>query len=254
MTASDQPPRTLYGIGYCRVSRDEQEEGTSLDDQAKEIAAYAKANGIILIDILREAYTGTVYRERKVLSQLRERYRRGEANCVIVRTFDRLARNETHFAVLLDEMEHYGVELHCVKENLDDSIMGRLARSIIAAFAEFEHQKIIDRTNTGKRNRVLLKKEFIPGNKPPYGFDWNNPAPKEKTALVIKQQEAQTALRIHTLYDKGVSISTIVRTLIAEGVPPPAHTWNRKTVLRILRDERYTGHGMAFTKHKRNAK
>ena len=263
MTTPGQNHRTLFGIGYCRVSGDEQAEGTSLEDQEQEIRAYAEANGITLIAVLHESYTGVVYRERKVLSQMRERYRKGEANCVIVRTFDRLARNETHFAVLIDEMEHHKVELLCVKETLDNSIMGKLARAIIAGFAEFEHQKILDRTLTGKRNLILIKKQFMPGPKPLYGYDWvmqprakatRSGKTEEIIALTPNEQESKIVLRVHVWFDEGLSIRQIVRQLTEEGVPPSRNNWNRKAIQRMLSDRRYIGQGMAFATHRKNAR
>ena len=203
---------------------------------------------------MKEVYTGTLYRERKVLSQVRERYRSGEINCVIVRTLDRFSRNEVHFAVLIDEMEHHKVELHCVKEKFDDSILGRFARMALVLFAEIEHQKIIELTSTGRRNVVLLKKQINPGPKPLYGYNWNDPARKKKAFLVINKEEALTVLRIHTLYDEGMAIRQIIRVLISEGTPPPVKCWSRKTIMRILKDERYIWRGMAFTTHRPNAR
>ena len=54
--------------------------------------------------------------ERKKLERVRTLYKSGVANTVIVRTFDRLSRVHTHFAILTEEMQRYHVELECAKE------------------------------------------------------------------------------------------------------------------------------------------
>src|ERR1700693_5535641 len=105
---------------YCRVSTDPQEDNTSLDEQEAVGRAYCEENGLIVGMVHREVFSGYVYREREKLSLMRERYLAGKIQGVVIRTFDRLSRKEVHFGILLEEMEHNGVAIHCVKEVLED--------------------------------------------------------------------------------------------------------------------------------------
>ena len=98
--------------GYCRVSTDPQEDGTSLDEQERAIRQYCSENGLIVGTIHRETFTGYKYREREKLELVRERYRDGKIQGVVVRTLDRLSRRQVHAAILLEEMEHHGVVFH----------------------------------------------------------------------------------------------------------------------------------------------
>ncbi len=232
---------------YCRVSTDEQEEGTSLEQQELDSRRYAIENGIVVVAVLKESFTGTLYRERKLLSTMREAYRRGEINCVIIRNFDRLSRDQTHFIVLLEEMKHHDVELRCVKEELDDTPMGRFARMTMGLFAEIERNKIIDRTVTGKRNLALLKHRLIPGAKPLYGYQWNDPSPSMKSYYVLHSDESPVIQYIYDLYDEGYSIRAIVRILEDKRIPSPSGKhWNPPTVRRILHNLAYTGEAYVF--------
>ena len=61
---------------------------------------------------------------------MRERYREGKIQGVVIRTLDRLSRSQTHIAILMEEMEHYYTTLYSIKEVIDDTPMarGRLPR------------------------------------------------------------------------------------------------------------------------------
>src|SRR6266700_7309116 len=69
-------------------------------------------------------------------------------------TEEGLSRSQTHVAILMEEMEHYGIILHSVKEVIDDTPMGKFARMVLAFVAEMEREKIMDRTVTGRTNAV----------------------------------------------------------------------------------------------------
>ena len=67
-------------------------------------------------------------------------------------------------------------------------------------------------------------------------------------------KKADTVRLIHRRYDAGVSISDIVRELIALDAKPPYKAWTRTGVLRILRYRPYTGKGQFFTEHMYNTR
>src|SRR6266702_8611446 len=140
---------------YCRVSTDEQEDNTSLDEQETIGREYCREHGLVVGMVHREVASGYEYRERKKLSLMRERYREGKIQGVVVRTLYRLSRSVVHNAVLMEEMEHYNTPLYCVKEdiNSDDTKMGQFVRMVLAFVAEMEREKILDRTLTGRVNK-----------------------------------------------------------------------------------------------------
>ena len=233
---------TIIVDGYCRISTDPQEDGTSLDEQERCIREYCAEHGFIIGMIHRETWTGYEYRERKKLSLMRERYRDGKIQGVVVRTLDRMSRKQVHYAVLMDEMEYYGVQYHCVKEpvNQEDTKMAQFVQLILAFVAEMEREKIMDRTMTGRTNAVLNGNiAAVSTHKLRYGFMW---ADKDKTAIVRNEAEAAIVRWMAEQYASGVSMVFIRQQLDERGVPSPSgSTWRECTIMRILGDRRITG-------------
>lgn len=154
----------IRAVIYTRVSTDKQEEeGTSLDGQVANCMTYANANNMLVVETFREVFTGSLYRERPLLTKLRQMARNRELDVVIINTFDRLSRNQTHQAVLWEEMEHLGIKIECVKEKIDETPTGEFLRNALGFVAEMERLKIVERTDTGRRNRVIAKGKIIPG-------------------------------------------------------------------------------------------
>src|SRR5260370_39619603 len=173
MAKSEQnlKPTTPIVDIYCRISTDPQEDNTSLDEQEAGGREYCRQNGLIVGMVHRETFSGYQYRERKKLESMRVRYREGKVQGVVIRTLDRLSRSQTHVAILIEEMEHYGITLYSVKEVIDDTPMGKFARMVLAFVAEMEREKIMDRTITGKVNKAREGKR-VSGTKPLYGWKW----------------------------------------------------------------------------------
>ena len=238
---------------YCRVSTDPQEDNTSLDEQESAGREYCHANGLIIGMVHRETFTGYQYRECKKLSVMRERYREGNIQGVVIRTLDRLSRSQTHVAILMEEMEYHHVTLHSVKEVIDDTAMGKFARMVLAFVAEMEREKILDRTLTGRVNAAKNGK-IVSGVKPLYGLKWHNP--EDKDYLVLDEDQAKILRRASEEYAAGVSFHQIIDELTQEGVPPPkGEVWHIRTLRRILTDPRMTGQNvLIFTVKNKRAK
>ncbi|MGH2497909.1 MAG: recombinase family protein [Ktedonobacteraceae bacterium] len=235
---------------YARVSTDVQEEdGTSLETQIENCLVFAEANGYIVVVIFREVFTGALYRERPDLTKMRQMYRDGEINGVLFNTFDRFSRNQIHLGVLFDEMQHYNIRIDCVKEQFDRTPAGQFMRNALAFVAEVEREKIIQRTNDGKRKRAKNGK-LLGGGVPRYGYAWN----ENRTAFVINPLEATIVLRIYAMALEGISIHTIAATLTQEGVPTRGNigtqkfkgVWLHSTVHRILSSPCYMGEAYVY--------
>ena len=232
---------------YCRVSTDPQEDNTSLDEQEAAGRAYCEENGLLVSMVHREVFSGYMYREREKLSLMRERYLAGRIQGVVIRTFDRLSRKEVQFGILLEEMEHNGIQLYCVKEVLEDTLIGRITRMFLGFLAEWEWEKIRERTTTGRINKAKAGK-IMGGRKAPYGWKWvlNEKGEKEKTAHDNAQLWVIRWMAIQ--YDRGMSTLEIAKTLTERGIPTPedGKQWHPIMVRRILSNERLTGKGQNF--------
>ena len=130
------PPQRV--IIYCRVSTDEQEDNTSLEQQEIDGRDYCDEHGFIVVDVIKEVFTGSVWRERKLFMELRRRYLTGEVQGVVVRTYSRFTRMIADYFVLTQEMREHNVKLYCVKEQYDDTPLGRMLQAIQMGFTEQE--------------------------------------------------------------------------------------------------------------------
>jgi len=269
---------------YCRVSTDPQEDNTSLDEQEAVSRQFCQDNGLIIGMVHREVFSGYQYRERAKLDLMRTRYRDGLIQGVVIRTLDRLSRSQVHNAILMEEMEHHGITLYCIKENIDDTPMGKFIRMVLAFVAEMEREKIMDRVTTGRINKAK-QGNIVSGSKAPYGWDWHyaevegNSGKKEMQKEVILHPEQAPVLRwlaeqyaagtaawnlMQQLNDQNPLEGTAVYSLMQQlshlgiGWPPPSPNgmeWNDRSIIRLLSDERITGkNAKIFAYQKRKTK
>lgn len=244
---------------YCRVSTDPQEDNTSLAEQEAAGRAYCRENGLTVGLVHKEVWSGFEYRERKDLSTMRERYREGKIQGVVVRTLDRLSRSQVHNAVLMEEMEHYGITLYSAKENLnEEGSMGKFIRMVLAFVAEMEREKILDRTLTGRVNKAL-NGEVVSGTKAVYGWQWVFRQEGEKMVrdhLELYEEQAKVLQRAAQEYADGESLYVICERFDKEGIAPPkGDRWQIRTLRRLITDVRMTGKNVKiFTVKNKRAK
>lgn len=129
--------------GYARVSTKGQDRyGNSLEVQEK-LLREAGAEVILC-----ESFTGTK-KSRPELDRLMERVHDGDI--VVMTKLDRMARSTRDGLEIIDEFLAKGVEIHILNMGkFDRSPSGKLMRTIFLAFAEFERDMIVARTNEGK--------------------------------------------------------------------------------------------------------
>src|SRR6476619_4252906 len=120
----------MRAIVYSRVSTDAQErDGTSLDTQERACLAFARAQGWRVVDAIRATARGYSL-DRPGMERVRRLLREGAADVLLSYAVDRLARNQTKLAVLLDEAEEAGFVLECVTEKVEDTPLGKLVMSL----------------------------------------------------------------------------------------------------------------------------
>jgi hypothetical protein len=182
---------------------------------------------------------------------MRERYREGKVQAVVVRTLDRLSRKQVHAGIIMEEMEHYHVSFDCVTEpiNTEDRAMAHFIRMVFAFVAEMEREKIMDRTMSG-RISTAKQGSFREGPKPLYGYKWHDELTKDYR--VIDEPAAAVCLWIHQQFDAGKGPRALLREISEHD---PNRKWTRGAIHQILSDPRRTGkNAKAFTRHQPNAK
>lgn len=127
---------TVYG--YARVSTATQE----LEVQIQQL----EKNGASVI--YQEKFTVTKT-DRPELNELLNVLQEGDT--LMVTKLDRIARSATQGSELVKELIAKGIKVHILNMGLLDNTPGsKLIRNIFFAFAEFERDMIVERTQEGK--------------------------------------------------------------------------------------------------------
>lgn len=129
--------------GYCRVSTKGQVDGNSYEQQAKEILCrYNNA------EIMKEQFTGATT-NRPVFADLVSNLQKDDM--LVVTKLDRFCRSTKEGLMMIELLQKKGVKIHILNMGLiEDTPMGRLIVTNLLAFAEFERNMIIERTQSGK--------------------------------------------------------------------------------------------------------
>ena len=124
-------------IGYARVSTDEQ----NLDAQTD---ALEKAGAE---RIFADKISGTK-KNRPALTELLDHLRPGDV--VVVAKYDRLARSLPDLLALVDAFGTRQAEFRSLAEDIDTTTpAGRLIFHVFASIAQFERERIVERTKEG---------------------------------------------------------------------------------------------------------
>lgn len=147
--------------GYARVStKGQATDGNSLEAQSEEL------RGAGATEIFSDTYTGTTT-DRPELKRLLSELKEGDG--VVVTKLDRIARTARQGLELVDQLNNMGVSVRILNMGgtIDGSPIGKLMRTMLFAFAEFERDLIVERTQEGKRI-ARQQPNFREGRPPKY--------------------------------------------------------------------------------------
>ena len=179
--------------GYCRVSTQGQaKDGNSLEAQEKLL----QENGAK--EIYSDAFTGTKA-HRPELDKLLDKLQPGDK--LVITKLDRIARSASQGIELIQTLLDSGIIVHVLNMGLmDNTPTGKLIRNIMLAFAEFERDMIVERTQEGK---AIAKKQ---------------PGYREGRPRLYSKKQIQHALGLLENYSykqvtelTGISKSTLIR-------------------------------------------
>lgn len=185
--------------GYARVSTIKQsKDGNSLEAQRELL----EKNGAEVI--YEEKFTGTKI-DRPEMDKLLKVLKEGDK--VIVTKLDRIARSITKGSELIESLIDKGIVVHILNLGiLDDTPASKLVRNIFLAFAEFERDMIVERTQEGKEI-ARLKEGFKEGRPKKYR------KAQIEHALNLLNNNSYTQVSELT----GISISTLTRAKRKKG-------------------------------------
>jgi len=230
---------------YARVSSDRQVEEGTIASQLAALHAYVDEQGygvdadLIFSD---DGFSGATL-ARPGLDALRDRAMMGSIDRILVLTPDRLARNHAHQLVLIEEFKRLGVDIVFVNRPLAQTPEDQLLLQMQGVIAEFEREKIIERSRRGKLHKAKQGRVSVLSGAP-YGYVYIAAGESGEARYEIHPQEADVVRRVFNLYvDEGLSIGAIARVLTADHIPTRrgAPQWERSVVWGMLRNPAYTG-------------
>jgi site-specific DNA recombinase len=158
---------------YCRVSSEEQRQSQSIRGQVSAVESYLKMqdqNPESVLWYLDDGISGVVRLEdRPQGSRLLSDAQASKFSKLIVWKLDRLGRKISIILNLVDEMERLNIAIVSLTEPFDTSTSaGRLMLNMLASFADFEHDVIVERSVSGTNARARTGQWL--GGIVPYGY------------------------------------------------------------------------------------
>lgn len=172
--------------GYARVST----QGQDLKAQVKTL----KAEGCEVI--YSEKFTGTT-KDRPEFKAVLGVVQSGDT--LVVTKLDRFARSAEDAIHVIKQLHTQGVRVHILNMGMvDNTATGKLLLTVLAGFAEFERDMIVERLNEGKA--IAKQREgYREGRKPKYTKAQLDHAMKLKETHSFTQVVALTNIPIATL-------------------------------------------------------
>jgi site-specific DNA recombinase len=227
--------KAIRCVIYSRVSTEEQADKFGLASQQTEMRKYARTAGYAIAhEFADDGYKGGDL-VRPGLTKIRALIRSRAIDVFIVYDPDRLARKLAHQLILTEECEKAAVRLEFVTMPNADSMEGRLLLNVRGVIAEYEKEKIRERTLRGRREKA--RQGFVVGGRRPYGYK------VDAGHYVVHETEAKVVVLIFDwLVNERMPIRAIIERLNEQGHQP--HTspkWATSSISRLLRNEIYTG-------------
>ena len=240
---------------YYRLSRDEDEELNSLNNQRKIIYNFAVSNGHEVVGESSDDNVSGMHFNREGIDKIYEVVEAGKIEAIIVKDLSRLGRHRTQTALFIDYLREHDVRVLSATENIDtfnendDLIIG--FKGLVNDFYARDGSR---RVRTGYRQK---QKEGIV-TIPPFGYFKD----KNTKKVVVVEEAAETVRLIFSAYVGGSGMKAIARTLNEQRRKTPAlmqvellskrlpntqdgilkkYLWDATMVARILKDESYIG-------------
>ena len=240
---------------YYRLSREEDEELNSLNNQRKIIYNFAVSNGHEVVGESFDDNVSGMHFNREGIEKIYEVVEAGKIEAIIVKDLSRLGRHRTQTALFIDYLREHDVRVLSATENIDtfnendDLIIG--FKGLVNDFYARDGSR---RVRTGYRQKQREGIVTIP----PFGYFKD----KNTKKVVVVEEAAETVRLIFSAYVGGSGMKAIARTLNEQRRKTPAlmqvellskrlpntqdgilkkYLWDATMVARILKDESYIG-------------
>ena len=237
---------------YYRLSRDEDEEMNSLQNQRQILVDYAEQNGYEIVgESFDDNVSGMTF-NRKGLGKLEIAVDEGKIDVVLVKDLSRLGRHRTQTELFIDHLRQNNVKVISVTEGIDSfNENDDLLIGFKQIFNDFYAKDISKKVKAGVRQKQKSKGliESLPLG---YKRDRNT------NTVLVDDETAWIVQEVFKLYVDGYGLTTIARTMNERGIKSPEYyqrrkladwkpdiskkyLWVQTSVRRILTNELYIG-------------
>jgi site-specific DNA recombinase len=204
----------LRAIIYVRVSTQEQAHGkASIPDQLEVCHKTIAERGWIFVQqYLDEGVSGHLTEERHGLQSMLRDAREHKFDLIVVKDYDRFARNKDSAAIIRQELKELGIQTFSVNTPVspklpgeydpDEDDLGTIVEAISDMRSDLERKQIARRMKMGKMSRA--KSSNIP-NRVPYGYRIvrNLDGTKINRTIEVNEEEASRVRFIFNSYAQG---------------------------------------------------
>ena len=229
---------------YARFSSENQDEA-SIETQFRECNVKAEQLGAIVVNKYTDIAQSGRTDDRAGFKQMLYEAKFKKWEILIVRKFDRFARNMVDARLTEQHLEKYGVKLISCHEDFDtDSAGGWISKQMIHLINEWYSRNLAVETKSGMETNTL--KGFRCGGTAPYGYTnkkvLDEATGKNRTVLEINPYEAEAVVLIFQRYSRGIGFAQIIKELNEKNLlPRKAKIWNKSQLSNMLRNETYAG-------------
>jgi len=232
---------------YARVSSQRQADANTIASQTEAILQRIQSDGLKIDEnclFCDDGYSGSELL-RPALEMLRDRVAASMIDCLYVHTPDRLARKYSHQALLLEEFGKHNCQvIFGDHEGLADNPETNLLVQMQGVIAEYEREKILERTRRGRRHAAANGNVSVFGGAP-YGYQYiKKSTPGGKASWEIDAQKSgHIKLMFQLVGEQGYSLSAVCRELETRGIKTAKgnRVWHSASVHDMLVNPAYHG-------------
>lgn len=261
------PQKIRWKLGeYIRLSKEDinrgKDDSNSVTNQKALLDDYCRQHinefESVQPPYVDDGYTGTDTNRDSFQRLLSDIYAK-KVNCVIVKDLSRLSRNYTDAGSLIENLfVQMNVRFISLSEGIDSYLNPDSISNLIVPITNVINDNFCYQTSKKIRQVFDMKRrngEFI-GGFAAYGYRKN---PKNKNALIVDEEAAETVKNIFEWFLDGMSKNAIVHKLNDRGILCPSEykkskglnyqnpsnsersLWSSKTVSDILKNRLYAG-------------
>jgi site-specific DNA recombinase len=222
----------------ARGSTQRQAQADGIAQQIDRLQAHALQQGwtVAAEPIFRDDGSSGARLTRPGLERLRDSAALHELDRVLIPAPDRLARNDVHQGLLLEEITAPGGQVAFLDRPMSQDPHDQLLRQIRGAVAEYERSLIVERMRRG-RLRKLQAGILLPWTRPPYGDRVDPDRPGDPAGVRTDTAQAAVVAEMSAWYaDEARSLFGLATKLQRDRVAPPGGRgyWSLSTLYGIL--------------------